>query len=40
MEYLWWIPVIQPIQSYGIQKFLRAEIMGNNDMPVEYIQFK
>jgi peptide/nickel transport system substrate-binding protein len=40
MDYMWWIPVIQPIQSYGIQKFLKAEIMGNNDMPVEYIQFK
>jgi len=40
MQYMQWTPIIQPVESYGIQKYVDFTPMSNQDMPIENIKFK
>jgi hypothetical protein len=39
MEHLVWIPVIQPIESYGVQKFIDWKPRGNQILRVDKVKF-
>ncbi len=38
MEYLMWIPVIQPVESYGVQKFIDWKPRGNQILRVDKVK--
>ena len=40
LEYLPWIPVVQPIESYGIQRFLDWKPRGTQDLVIQDVKLR